>query len=256
MKKLFICAALAPFAFAFTGVQAAEKAAEHGAEHHPHWSYKGKTSAPHWGDLEPGFEACKIGQQQSPIDIRAAKKGDLPAIGFNYAASPAEIVNNGHTIQVNLAEGGNVKLASGEYKLLQLHFHSPSEEKVNKVAYPMNAHLVHRNAEGKLAVVSVFFKQGKANPALAKIFDAMPAHADEKAELKEGFNAAELLPEAQGYYSYVGSLTTPPCSEGVQWQVMKTPVTASKAQLNAFRKLYPMNARPVQPLHGRTIEAG
>lgn len=250
MKKLFLAAAVMPF------LMGAAVAADKVEAHHPHWSYTGKAGVSHWGDLEEAFETCKLGKEQSPINIRGAKKGDLPAIGFDYKASAAEVVNNGHTIQVNLADSGDVKLAAGEFKLVQFHFHSPSEEKVGGKAFPLNAHLVHRNAEGKLAVVSVFFKLSKQdNPVLAKVFSVMPKEEGEKAALAEAFNPADLLPESRDYYSYVGSLTTPPCSEGVQWQVMKTPVAISKAQLAAFKKLYPMNARPVQPLNGRSIQS-
>ncbi|NRR30591.1 carbonic anhydrase family protein [Oxalobacteraceae bacterium] len=246
MKKIILPALLA---LAFTSASAAEKTAEA-----PHWSYQGHAGASHWGDLQSDFATCKLGTEQSPIDIRGAVNADLPALGFQYVPSKAEVVNNGHTIQVNLAAGSTVKLASGDYQLLQWHVHTPSEEKVNGKAYPLVAHLVHKNADGKLAVVAVLFKQGKSNPVLAKVFAAMPAKADQKAELAEDFNPADLLPAKQGYYAFKGSLTTPPCSEGVQWQVLKQPVEMSAAQLKTFRKLYPMNARPVQPLNGRTLQ--
>lgn len=162
-------------------------------------------------------------------------------------------MNNGHTVQVNLTSAGQVKVVSGEYKLLQFHFHTPSEEKVNGKPYPLVAHLVHRNDAGAVTVVAVLFKQGKKNPALEKVFAAMPEHADGKADLAGGMNASELLPVKRAYWAFEGSLTTPPCSEGVQWQVLKTPVEMSRAQIAAFRKLYPMNARPVQPLNGRSL---
>lgn len=221
---------------------------------HAHWEYKGHAGAEHWGELDKAFETCKLGTEQSPIDIRGARKsGELPAIGFGYTAGDAEVVNNGHTIQVNLPSGGTVKLASGDYKLLQFHFHTPSEEKVNGQAYPLVAHLVHRNDAGELAVVGVLFREGKENAALAKVFAAMPREAGARAPLQGGFDASALLPRTQAYWSFKGSLTTPPCSEGVKWQVLRTPVEVSRAQLAAFRKLYPMNARPVQPLNGRIV---
>lgn len=247
MQKFLVCAALASL---FAGsVLAGEK---HGQEH-AHWSYSGKSDAKHWGDMQPDYVGCKLGKEQSPIDIRRATKADLPAIGFDYANGPAEVINNGHTIQVNLAAGGKAKLASGDHELLQFHFHTPSEEKINGKAYPMVAHLVHRSGEGKLAVVAVLFKLGKENPVLTRVFSAMPQKADEKAVLEGGMNVADLLPAKQAYYAFMGSLTTPPCSEGVRWHVLKQPVELSKAQLVAFKKLYPMNARPVQPLNGRAV---
>ncbi|MFT3815031.1 MAG: carbonic anhydrase family protein [Acidovorax sp.] len=243
MKTRWIAAAIAACAFPWA------------ASAQAHWSYHGPTGAAQWGDLEPDFATCKLGREQSPIDITHAAKADLPAIGFGYARSAAEVVNNGHTIQVNLDNGGTVQLASGSYQLVQFHFHAPSEEKVNGKAHALVAHLVHRNGEGKLAVVAVLFKLGRANPALARVFAAMPREEGGKAALDGGFNAADLLPAARGYYAFNGSLTTPPCSENVAWQVLKTPVEMSRAQLAAFRQLYPMNARPVQPLNGRSVQA-
>ena len=221
------------------------------ADEHPHWSYH---DAARWGELDKSFETCGLGTAQSPIDIRGAKRGGgLPALGFGYVAGAAEVLNNGHTIQVNLAEGGTAQLPSGEYKLVQFHFHTPSEERVRGRAYPLVAHLVHRNDAGALAVVGVLFREGKANAALQKVFDAMPREQGAKAALEGGFDATTLLPRARGYWAFDGSLTTPPCSEGVKWQVLRQPVELSKAQLAAFRQLYPMNARPVQPLNGRLV---
>ncbi len=229
--------------------------AAHAADTAPaHWAYKGKAGTSHWSELEPDFAACKAGKAQSPIDIHGAKEGAPAPIGFEYTAGAADIVNNGHTVQVNLADGGAVHLASGDYKLVQFHFHTPSEEAVNGKHYPLVAHLVHRNDAGELAVVAVLFKQGKENAALKSVFAGLPAHAGDKHAVDGDVNVGALLPAQHSYYAYMGSLTTPPCSEGVHWQVMKEPVELSKGQLAAFRKLYPMNARPVQPLNGRVVE--
>jgi carbonic anhydrase len=238
-------AVLAAAMMAVAGVQA--------ADHAPHWEYAGKAGTAHWAELDQGFAACKLGKEQSPIDIRGAKAGKLEPIGFQYSSGSAEIVNNGHTVQVNLANGGTIKLASGEYKLVQFHFHTPSEEKVNGKRYPLVAHLVHKNDAGALAVVAVLFKQGHENAALKQVFAGLPAKAGDKHALEGDFNAESILPAQRGYYAYMGSLTTPPCSEGVHWQVLKTEADISKGQLAAFRKLYAMNARPVQPLNGRAI---
>ncbi len=222
----------------------------------PHWGYQGKTGAQAWGDLEPGFATCKLGKFQSPIDIRAAdvKQAALPPLRFGYAPAAGEIVNNGHTIQVNLPAGGTLGLADGDYQLVQFHFHTPSEEKINGRAFPLVAHLVHQDAAGKLAVVAVLFKQGRENAALKSVFANLPGKAGDQRALPGPVNLADLLPADRGYYRFKGSLTTPPCSEEVSWQVLKQPVEISKAQLKAFRKLYPMNARPVQPLNGRPLE--
>lgn len=222
---------------------------------HAHWTYTGKTGAAHWGDLDAGFAECSTGKAQSPIDIRAAKKADaLRPIGFDYAAGPAEVVNNGHTIQVNLPAAGSVNLGGDVYQLLQFHFHTPSEEKVNGKAYPLVAHLVHKDAAGRLAVVGVLFRQGRENAALKAVFDGLPAREGEKLALAQPLNATDLLPADRAYWAFEGSLTTPPCSEGVRWQVLRQPVEVSAAQLRAFRKLYSMNARPVQPLNGRVVQ--
>jgi carbonic anhydrase len=228
------------------------------AEGHPHWSYRGHGSAAHWAELDESFKTCKLGKHQSPIDVdtRAVERSaDAKPIGFAYAAGPGEVVNNGHTIQVNLPAAGSATLDGVEYKLLQFHFHTPSEEKIDGKSYPLVAHLVHKNAEGQLAVVAVLFKAGKENAALKPVFDHLPAKEGETRKLDVAVDAADLLPANRAYYAFTGSLTTPPCSEEVRWQVLKTPVELSSSQLAAFRKLYRMNARPVQPLNGRKVLA-
>lgn len=223
-----------------------------------HWTYAGPTGASHWGELDAGYKTCTLGKHQSPIDIRTNKtvSADLKPIGFGYTATPATVVNNGHTIQINLPAGGQAEFDGAAYKLVQFHFHTPSEEKINGKAYPLVAHLVHQNAEGKLAVVAVLFKTGRENAALQPVFASLPAKAGESRELGAPIDVAALLPAQQSYWAFTGSLTTPPCSEDVRWQVLKTPVEISAAQLATFRKLYPMNARPVQPLNGRVVQAG
>jgi carbonic anhydrase len=232
-------------------INASSVAAEgHGA----HWDYKGNGRPSHWGELDKEFETCKLGNEQSPVDIRtnATQKTDLPAITTSYTASSGELVNNGHTIQINLANAGSASVPSGSYKLLQFHFHTPSEEKINGKSFPLVAHLVHKNEAGNLAVIGVLFEEGKENPALKEIFSHLPTQPS-KQPLKNEFNASDLLPKNMGYYAYKGSLTTPPCSEGVAWQVLKTPVELSKGQIQAFQKVFRMNARPVQPLNQRKI---
>ena len=221
--------------------------------HEPHWGYDHPAL---WGDLSADFKECKVGKEESPIDIstKTTEKAKLPAIGFNYKTGAAMVFNNGHTVQVNLIDAGSAKLAGGDYSLLQFHFHTPSEEKIKGKSYPMDAHLVHKNASGSLAVVAVLFREGKENAALKPVLDSMPAKEGGKADLRSAFNPAAFLPKNQGYYAFKGSLTTPPCSQGVAWQVLKEPVELSKAQIDSFRKLYKMNARPVQPLNGRKVQ--
>jgi carbonic anhydrase len=226
------------------------------AEGHAHWGYEGHHGAAHWAEMDEGFKTCSLGKNQSPINIetKSVEKADLKPIGFAYAAGAADVVNNGHTIQVNLPAGGSANFDGTDYQLLQFHFHTPSEEKINGKAYPLVAHFVHKNAEGKLAVVAVLFKQGKKNAALSEVFANLPAKEGDTKALGATLNPADVLPANRAYYAFTGSLTTPPCSEEVRWQVLKTPVQLSAGQLSAFRKLYKMNARPVQPLNGRKVQ--
>ncbi len=180
---------------------------------HPHWGYEGKGAPANWAELEQGFSACKLSKEQSPIDIVAAKaqKAALPAIDAKYTATAGDIVNNGHTIQVNLANAGMVKVGDAESPLLQFHFHTPSEESINGKRYPMVAHFVHKNAEGKLAVVAVLFKQGKENAALKKVFDALPATSGASAKL-DSINPLDVLPanRSTGVWSRSASKVRPP----------------------------------------------
>jgi carbonic anhydrase len=244
MKTTSIAACL--LAMAVSAAQASDKAA--------HWGYGGEHGPAKWGDMEREFSECKLGKEQSPIDIRNASVRKLPALDLHYAPSSAEVVNNGHTIQVDLADGGALNLDGVPYKLVQFHFHAPSEEKVNGKPLAMVAHMVHKSADGKLAVVAVLLKEGKTNVPLTPVFAKLPPTEGKKTALDTPFNPGDLLPVERGYFKFIGSLTTPPCSERVQWLVLKQPVEVSKAQIAAFRRLYPMNARPVQPLNGRTIE--
>ncbi|HEX5864651.1 MAG TPA: carbonic anhydrase family protein [Casimicrobiaceae bacterium] len=223
-----------------------------------HWTYAGATGPAKWGSLEKGFALCKLGTTQSPIDIpdADARKGDLPGLLFNYKPSPLKIVDNGHTIQVDYAPGSFVTVAGKRYELVQFHFHRPSEEKINGKSHDMVAHLVHRDADGKLAVVAVLLDAGKESRLIKTLWDNLPQEkGKEKVVEALKINAVELLPENKGYYTFTGSLTTPPCSESVTWFVLKTPVQVSDDGIARFARSYPMNARPVQPLNGRDIQA-
>jgi carbonic anhydrase len=242
---------------AFSLVLASGLALAQGAKHPAqHWSYEGEEGPKHWGDLKPDYSVCKTGQRQSPIDIRDAKKASLPSIRFDYKPSAVKIINNGHTIQINYAPGSFITVGDKRYELRQFHFHHPSEEQVEGKAYDMVIHLVHADSEGHLAVVAVLVKSGSANPLIQRLWENLPK-TEGKEESVSGaeVNAAELLPKSLGYYTFEGSLTTPPCSEGVTWFVLKMPVEVSADQLAAFVKLYPHNARPTQPSNGRAISA-
>jgi carbonic anhydrase len=221
-----------------------------------HWSYAGETGPKHWGAMEKEFDSCGLGKTQSPIDIRTkhVHTADLPEIAFAYQPSPLKVVDNGHTVQVSYAPGSFITVGDSKYELVQFHFHHPSEEKVNGHAFDMVAHLVHKDSAGKLAVVAVPVVKGKENAMIATVWKNIPKKKGEEQEVAGvTINAADLLPAKHGYYTFDGSLTTPPCSEGVRWFVLKTPTTFSEKEIHAFGKLYPMNARPVQALNGREV---
>ena len=221
----------------------------------PHWSYQGHGGPAEWGELDPAFATCQLGKLQSPIDIRGAKVADLPAIKFDYKPSPLRVIDNGHSIQVNYAPGSSIDVGGTRYELVQFHFHKPSEEKIDGKAHAMVAHLVHKGADGKLAVVAVLLDAGGTNPTIDTIWKNLPQEKGKEATVNATIDAATLLPADHGYYTFQGSLTTPPCSEDVRWFVLKTPVKVAGSEITAFGKIYPMNARPPQPLNGRTLEA-
>jgi len=235
-----------------TGSVFASGGGEHAAVH---WGYSGAGGPAHWGDLQPEFKLCGEGQQQSPINIIDAVDSDLPELTFNYAATGLELVNNGHTIKVNYAPGSSIRVGSDEYKLLQFHFHSLSENAVDGQLFPAEAHLVHANAAGELAVVGVLFAEGDANPLLEKLWRHTPSKAQSTMSVASNVSVTELLPGSAEYYAFSGSLTTPPCTEGVRWMVLKQPVTASAAQIKKFRSFFGDHDtnRPVQPLNGRIV---
>ena len=220
------------------------------------WSYTGATGPAKWGGLDKTFGSCKTGEAQSPIDIPDAdvRKGDLSPLLFNYKPSPLRIVDNGHTIQVNYAPGSFVTVAGKQYQLVRFDFHKPSEEKVNGKDHEMAAHLVHEDKDGKLAIVAIFLDPGKENALIKTLWSNLPQTKDKESVVEAvKINALELLPQDKGYYMFPGSLTMPPCTENVTWYVLKTPVQVSADEIARFAKLYPMNARPVQPLNGRDL---
>jgi carbonic anhydrase len=225
------------------------------------WSYEGAAGAEHWGDLDPEYAACKTGKEQSPIDIRGAERAELPALHFDYRSGPFRyLINNGHTIRVNYHDtppAGSFLIVGGtRYQLTQFHFHRPSEEFIDGHPYAMEVHLMHQASDGRVAGVTVFLKAGEANATVQKIWDHMPATEGQEREIAGiEINPAGLLPRDHGYYMYMGSVTAPPCTEGVTWFVLKTPVDISTKQVGAFANLYPHDVRPLQPLNGRVVKA-
>jgi len=224
------------------------------------WSYEGAAGAEHWGDLDPAYGACKVGKEQSPIDIRAAEPGDLPALRFDYQGGPLKyLINNGYTIRVNYHDApgtGNFLTVGGKrYHLTQFHFHRPSEEYVRGKPFDMEVHLMHEADDGAVAGVVVFLKAGSPNATVQRIWDHMPASPGKEQEIPGvEVNPADLLPKATAYDTYMGSLTAPPCTEGVVWFVLKAPVEISAAEISAFARLYPHDVRPLQPLNGRVVK--
>ena len=241
-----------PSAAVLAAVQAhrADKAAGHGG----HWAYAGETGPAAWGGLKPEFATCASGTRQSPIDIRGGIAVDLAPVNFDYRPSAFSVLDNGHTVQANLQGGNFIEVSGRRYELVQFHFHRPSEERINGRQYDMSLHLVHKDAEGRLAVVGLLLERGAPQPVVQRVWNDLPLEKGMEQPAGQPLDLAELLPADRGYYTYMGSLTTPPCSEGVLWMVMLQPVPVSQAQIDIFARLYPMNARPVQAASGRLIK--
>ena len=217
------------------------------------WGYEGDRGPAHWGSLDQAFSVCGAGTAQSPIDLAGGTDGDFAALEFDYGAHRATVVNTGHTVQVNVDPGSGMILGDTRYELLQFHFHHGSEHTVGGVRLPMEMHLVHRSDQGALAVVGMLLGAGAANEALAPIWERIPSGAGSAEAVPDAVAVAALLPATRVAWRYRGSLTTPPCTEGVAWIVMSEPVTLSAAQIAAFGALYARNYRPVQPLGRRTL---
>ena len=218
------------------------------------WGYDGAKGPENWGALDPAYQTCSDGVQQSPIDLAGNIRAQLPAINVNYVSGPLRIVNTGHTVQINSPEGSTLTLEGKTYTLTHFNFHAPSEHRVNGIAFDMEIHFVHKAEDGSQAVVALMVRQGGTNKGLTGIVDNLPAGVDQETEVAGvNFWPASLLPRERTHYRYFGSLTTPPCTENVTWLVMKTPVQASAAQINAFKQAFPANARPVQPRNRRFL---
>jgi len=238
LAGLALCPVCAPASFAAEGA---------------HWSYEGSTGPAKWGEMDDASKVCGLGTQQSPLDIGPTVKSRLQPLDLKWGKSPETIVNNGHTIQLNFAEGSTLKLGDTTYKLLQVHFHRPSEHLVGGKNFPMEAHFVHRADSGALAVVGVLMATGGANASFHKIVASMPAKEGPPVKADASINPNGLLPARRSYYRYPGSLTTPPCSEVVEWLLLTNPVRVAEADVASFAKLYPMNARPAQKDNRRYV---
>jgi carbonic anhydrase len=221
---------------------------------HVEWSYDGAGGPEHWAELKPEFATCARGTRQSPIDIRDGIKVELDPVQFDYRPATFRVIDNGHTVRVEVGAGNAIDVLGRHYELIEFHFHRPSEERVDGQAFAMVAHLVHKAADGRLAVVAVLLEPGRAQPVVQSVWNNLPLDKGEEVTPKVSIDLSGLLPEDRRYYTYMGSLTTPPCSEGVLWMVMRKPVTLSPEQIGVFARLYPMNARPIQQASGRLIK--
>jgi carbonic anhydrase len=223
-----------------------------------HWGYEGEDGPEHWGDLDPAYGACKTGKSQSPINVRTTNLAvsDLDSFHFYYKPMPLDVTDTGHSIQINFEPGCATRIDGTTYGLVQIHFHRPSEEQIDGKSFPMVAHMVHSAPDGKLAVIAVLLKIGKANPLIDAVLANLPKGAGGEIKLaKPLVDPTDLMPPVRNYYTFQGSLTTPPCTEGVTWFVLKSPGTISAAQEQAFSKRYPHNARPIQAAHDRKVQA-
>jgi carbonic anhydrase len=246
--------ALAALALALSAFSAVQSAAQTAAA----WDYEGRNLPLRWGKLDPAYKACSAGHEQSPIDIRGARLNKaLKPIEFHYIAGPVTIENNGHTAVVHVDPGSYIVASGVRYDLQEFHFHRPSEEAVKGKLTDMVVHLVHRSADGKVAVVAVrlVIDMGNPNAVMATLWPHLPKVAGAKEKVADEIDAAGLLPADRGYWTYMGSLTVPPCTEGVRWFVMENEMSVSRDQFRAYTYIFKMNSRPLQDLHGRRIEA-
>jgi carbonic anhydrase len=233
---------------------ALEQASKEGQLHASHWDYEGEGGPLRWGRLNPAWAKCETGTRQSPIDIRDGIKVELDNIGFDYKPARFSVLDNGHTIQVNVGAGNTITVMGRMYELVQFHFHRPSEERINGRNFAMVAHLVHKDVDGRLAVVAAMITEGAAHNLVQTVWNNLPLEKNDATAPTTLIDMNQMLPIHREYYTYMGSLTTPPCSEGVLWLVMKEPIQLSTQQLAIFARLYPMNARPIQLGSGRLIK--
>ena len=219
-----------------------------------HWGYEGAQGPAKWSDLDAANRACSLGTQQSPINIGDNTiKAQLAPLKITWAKSADTIVNNGHTIQLNMGDNSTLSVGGGNYRLVQFHFHRPSEHTINGAALPMEVHFVHRNDAGAAAVVGVLMTTGKPNKSFNTMVLTMPNRAGDPVKADPKIDPNAFLPAKRSYYRYEGSLTTPPCGETVDWLLLTDPIQVAEADITSFARLYPMNARPVQKLDRRFV---
>jgi carbonic anhydrase len=220
------------------------------------WSYYGRTGPSNWGHLDPQYSACSKGKLQSPIDIRGAKVDPaLRPIEFHYLSGPVTLVNTGHTVRVNVVPGSYIVVGGARYDLVEFHFHHPAEDLVNGKLSDLQIDIVHKNPAGELAIIGVRVNEGRVNGSLAALWPSLPPTPGATTSIQADFNPLGLLPADRSYWSYTGSITVPPCTEGVHWLAMQTATELAQDQWQAFAKLYPDDARPIEPTNKRKIAA-
>lgn len=224
------------------------------ASEQAHWSYAGHDGPDHWGAISSDYISCSQGLNQSPIDLTGMVEGELPELSIKYASLGDSVVNNGHTIKVNYQPGSKIEIGDKTFELKQFHFHAPSENRIMGRSFPMEAHFVHSDKEGNLAVIAIMYSVGEQHQELEKAWAFMPEEAGKKNQLSVPVDAARLMSTNRDYYRFNGSLTTPPCTEGVEWYVMKSIQSVSKQQLDKFVEIMAHdNNRPIQPLNARIV---
>jgi len=219
-----------------------------------HWTYEGEFGPENWSKINTAWAACNTGNRQSPIDLRGGIKVDLEQINFDYHPSSFNEIDNGHTIQVNVAGGNFLSVGGTTYELQQFHFHRPGEERINGKGTEMVVHLVHKSYDNKIAILAVLLERGDANPMIQTVWNNLPLEKHMTVTPSIVIDVNEILPARRDYFTYMGSLSEPPCTENVLWLVMKQPMTASPQQMALFSRLYPFNSRPVQQANGRMIK--
>lgn len=217
------------------------------------WSYDGDQNGQEdWGSLSQAYAACSVGTAQSPIALSGAQTVSLPALTMKYTASPAHSQRKDYTLAVAI-DGKNILIDKGQqYLLRELRMHSPSEHMIGDMFFPLELHFIHQDASGKTLILAVFVKGGGLdNPN----FQSVLTNAPQPGEVKNfTLDMIGLLPVARGYYSYTGSLSAPPCTEGVEWRVLKTSISISDAQIKEITKLLGRNARLTQPIYMRSLQ--
>ena len=222
---------------------------------HKHWAYDDAEGPKHWAELSESYSVCGNGKNQSPVNIQDTIESEFDTLTFNYRSNMSNILHNGHTVMINIVPGSLFSDGIETFELKQFHFHTPSEHLIAGKSFPLEAHFVHTDDQGNLAVIAVLFEVGDENPAIKKLWSTLPKHSGDQHSLPgTAHDYLKLLPQKMDFYRYNGSLTTPPCSEGVRWFVFKQPVSVSKGQIDTFYKaIGHSNNRPVQTLYGREI---